>query len=74
MNLADGSKASSGFRQLALHRGPASHNFVDGIDAAQPERAGITGRGEGSNPPLLEIGDYFLRNLIHATDGDRRRG
>src|SRR6185369_12693978 len=63
MNLADRGEASSGLRQLALHGCPASHDFVDGICAAQPECPGITGRGEGSNSPLLEIGDYFLRNL-----------
>jgi len=74
MNLADRSKSSSGFRQLALYGAPPSHDFIDWIGAGQPERPGITGRGEGPNSPLLEIGDYFLRNLIHATDGDRRRG
>jgi hypothetical protein len=74
MDLPDRSEASSSFAQLALHGGPPSHDFVDGIGAGQPECPGITGRGEGPNPPLLEIGNYFLRNLVHAIDGDRRRG
>ena len=74
VNLADRREASSGFRQFALHGRPPSHDFVDGIGAGQPERPRITGRSEGTNPPLLEIGDSFLRNFTHATDGDRRRG
>jgi hypothetical protein len=74
MDLPDRSEASSSFRQLPLHCAPPSHDFVDGIGAGEAERPGITRRSEGANPPLLEIGDYFFRNLIHATDGDRRRG
>jgi hypothetical protein len=66
MDLPDRGETAGSIGNLVLDGGPATHDLVDRIVADEAERARVTGSSERANTPTLEVGDYFLRNLIHA--------
>ena len=66
MDLPDRRESTGGVGNLVLDRRPPAHDLFYRVLAREAEGAGVTGSRERANPPTLEVGDYFLRNLTHG--------
>ena len=66
VHLSERSESPCGVGEIVLDSGPAPHDLVDRIIAREAEGACVTSSGERTNPPTLEVGDCFFRNLTHA--------
>jgi hypothetical protein len=66
MDLPDRREAPGNVGNFVLDGGPPAHDFVHRVVAREAERAGVTSGRERADPPTLEVGDYFFRNLSHG--------